>query len=216
MQNAVIFGFLFLVFKASLLAQAIPIHSTEFSVGLNHIDRNLRLDQKVQIGRHGFHAGIKFHLWRYPYDDQNYIIKHRAYPKTFKEYFGLQAGYSYQFLKLKKGLCLYGFYDIQLSNTTLRIKDYVSVGIVFNPYLYAFGHGYYLYNSVRSPRLILEQNIGLGFLYPLSKKIIINEMSGIGIASCKLPQVRNGELHDNFRELIFPFLRIGFCYNWGK
>lgn len=216
MKKTITIAFLIPLFKISILAQAIPVHSTEFSVGLNHIDRNLRLDQKVQIGRHGFHAGIKFHLWRYPFDDQNYIIKHRAYPKTFKEYFGLQAGYSYQFLKLKKGLQLYGFYDFQISNTTLRIKDFVSVGIVFNPFLGAYGHGYYVYNSVRSPRLIVEQNVGVGFLFPLSKHISINEMSGIGIASCKLPQVRNGVLHDHFRELIFPFLRIGFCYNWGK
>ncbi len=190
--------------------------STEISFGINHIDRNFRLEQKYHIGRHHLRFGIKYILKIYPIDDQSFGYRLRAYPQSLKEHLGLQIGYGFQILKLPRGVESYLFYDFQISKPAFLGKYYVPNGLYFDPRLQTWMPILLLEEYVRHPQLSIEQNCGIGLEFPLSKNLYVNEMAGLGIAAFRDDFVHNGQRRYFYYDPIFPFLRLGLSWRWSQ
>ena len=185
----------------------------ELSVGMNHSSKNLRLDQWMTFGKHRLKVGITYILKMQP-RDAAYYYRNRAFPQKLGEYFGLNLGYNFQFLKTKSNFTLYGFVDEQLSRPSILGRYYYPIGsysILPNgntwlPTIYDV--------QVMPPQLILESNVGIGCTLPLTDRLQLNQMAGVGIFLTKRPFQFNNSWFDF--EGILPFLRIGVTWRWGK
>ena len=211
----------FLIFVLSFLgnvfAQPIPLtHSTQFSIGINHIDRNIRLDQSLQIGRHRLSLGAKYNLWWKPIDDSQLLLRERALALKPSQRFGLQAAYSFDFYTLPKGPVFFGFADFQWSRTGLWVHLHEYLGDINLPGFPTVYPSYALINGRTHTTNILEQNIGAGFRYRISKRFELIEMTGVGIAIASIKRFPNAGDQTLAREFIFPFLRVGLVYNWNS
>ncbi len=200
---------------AAYSQQPIPlIHSTQFSIGVNHIDRNIRLDQSLQLGRHRLSLGAKYNLWWKPIDDSQLLLRERALALKPSQRFGLQAAYSFDFYTLPKGVVVFCFADLQWSTTGLWIYQHEYLGDFFVPRFQNVYPVYAQINGHTHNTNILEQNIGAGFRYPISKRLELIEMTGVGIAMASIKGFPNAGDQTLAREFIFPFLRVGLVYNW--
>ncbi len=185
----------------------------ELSVGMNHSSKNMRLDQWLTFGKHRLKVGITCIL-KVKSRDVVFSYRNRAFPQRFGEYFGPNLGYNFDFLKTKSDFRLYGFVDMQLSRPSFLQRYYYPIDVY---YLLPNGNTWLptAYDvQVLPPQLILESNVGIGCTLPLTDRLQLNQMAGVGIFLTKRPFQFNNSWFDF--EGILPFLRIGVTWRWGK
>ena len=209
-----IFFFALLVSCHFLHSQSSVIqHISEISFGQNHTCRNVRMDHRIRLKRSVLRLGMMVILKGEP-RDAVYFYRNRAFPQKFGEYFELQMGYNYEFLRTKNEFNLYSFVDFQISKPSVLMKYYYPIG---NPTA--------LPNNLTSlptqfvkvampPQLMLESNLGIGCTLPISNRIFLNQMVGFGLFLTKRPFMVNNSWIDY--DPIFPFVRIGLCWKWKE
>ena len=214
----VLFFLLKLVTAIPISAQIpFPVHTSELSFGLNGIDRNFRADHWLHYGRQGFKFGLKYTVKHLPRDDQGFGYQGRAYPRKLPEHFGFQLGYSYEWLRFSKIGTSYFFYDLQVSHTSLILHAYEDTGIVLFDSLSQKEYELFVrYRGYYPPKVILEQNIGIGITIPIAKTLVLNQMAGVGFLIYQ-PQIgsKRSSLYPDYSP-IYSFLRIGLCWKHYK
>lgn len=209
--------FVLAVLGSKAIAQEKRIqHLSALSIGVNHIDRNLRLDHILKINRHRLGFGAKFNLWWYPIDDGKLLLRERALAENFQQRFGAQIGYSFDICTVGGSLVLFTFADVQYSRTAFWVQEHDFAGATTIP---GFSGVYPLYGIVKgktSASHVFENTVGAGVRFPISKKLAIVESNGFGLAFTKLRDFPETGSEMRVREWILPHLRVGLMYEWGR
>src|SRR6056297_263818 len=153
-MKKIFFTILFIVIGQTAFSQLDIIAS------FNSVDigRNVSLTLKKDLKKHSFLFGVKYHINKIVHDNQNNVFRKRFYAKDWKEHFGFNIGYQYNFDL--NTLCIkpFLFYDFQFTNSHTRNLMYLPYDydlngdVLYKEYLEFFG-----------PFIALENNIGLGF-----------------------------------------------------
>lgn len=189
-------------------------HTAEVSVGYNDIDRNLRFEDWIHWGRNALRVGFKYTLKTFP-NDAGLGFKYRAYPQNFAQHFGIQTGYSYEWLRLRSGVSLHSFYDLQVSYVPILDKTYIPAGVLYDSITNQPNLISTRFIQVNKPYLVIEQNLGVGLTIPLTKRLALNQMLGMGLAIIRVTfySISGSYMASDW---IAPFARIGLCWKFGK
>lgn len=163
-------------YLAFLLLISIGVYSQNWEKSVNanynwtYFAQSIEGDFNVRRNHHVLSAGMQVYLNQYAdFEDGSY--KNVGYAENWFDRFGLNVSYQYNIWKDSRTVNPYLFYQNMVSHLCFREPVYDSINY------YGGDVG-----TISNPHWLMEQFIGIGFIFQIYKKVSVFQEAGIGVA----------------------------------
>lgn len=135
-----------------------------------YIAQSIEGSMNFRNGHHALLAGAQVYLNQYA-DFEDGAYKNVGYAQNWYDRIGLNFSYQYFFWKDFRAVNPYLFYQNQISHLSFREPVYDTVNIYWSRT-----------GTISNPHWLMQQFIGIGFIFQLYKDIYAFQEAGLGVA----------------------------------
>ena len=183
-----------------LISPGLSAQKWEKSVNANYnwtyFAQSIEGSANVRNGHHGLSAGTQVYLNQYADSDVG-AYKNVGYAENWYDRFGLNVSYQYNIWKDTRTVNPFLFYQAQVAHLCFREPLYDTI----NHYWSDVG-------TISNPHWIMENFIGIGFVFELYKNVQVFQEAGLGFAIW-------GNNPDSMNKILFEWdytLKVGLLY----
>jgi len=158
--------------------------------------------------KYEFGVGVRYNInkWAHP-DDQGNLYLKRLYATKVYHHFGIEAFFHHKILPNWEDVSPFIFYDLQISYSTTRNRDYL-------PYTYDINGDvlYKKYIEIHGPFIWLEQCIGIGFNAKLINNLYLTQKIGGGTSFIIGKDEMLLGTYDKFEWEFAGLIQVGLIY----